>query len=57
MRPVDVNDGAEVVQLVEAGKVKRLPDAPLHRLTVPHEAVGPVRRLHQALLVKFNQKK
>jgi hypothetical protein len=30
--------------------VKRLPDAPLHRLTVPHEAVGPVGRLHQSLL-------
>ena len=44
--PVDIDDGAEVVQLVEAGKVERLPHTPLHRLTVTQQAVRAVARLY-----------
>ena len=42
-QPVNVNNGAMVVQLVESGKVHRLPHVALHRLSVSHQAVGPVR--------------
>ena len=46
---VDVEDGAEVVKLVEAGKVERLPDVSLHRLAISNEAVGAVGRLVKVL--------
>ena len=39
---VDINDGAEVVQFVETGKIDGFPNVALHGLTVAHEAVGTV---------------
>lgn len=40
-QPVDVEDDHQVVQLVVAGEVQRLPDAALGRFAVAHEAVHP----------------
>ena len=47
--PVDVNDGDEVVELVEPGEGHGLPDVALHGLAVSHEAVGPVGGLVNVL--------
>ncbi len=41
--PVDVDDGAQVVQLVKSGEVQSLPHVPLHRLAVAHQTVGPIK--------------
>ena len=46
---VNVDNGAQVVQLVKSGKVHRLPHVTLHRLPVTHQAVGPVRSLVEDL--------
>jgi len=35
-QPVDVDDGAQVVQLVEAREVDGLPDVAFGRLTISH---------------------
>ena len=46
---VDVDDGAKVVQLVEASEVESFPDVALHGLAVAHQAKGPVTGLVDVL--------
>ena len=41
-KTVDIDDGAQVIELVEASKVEGLPDVSFHRLSVTHQAVGTV---------------
>ena len=49
--PVHVDDGAEVVELVVAREVERLPDVALHALPVPHETVSAVTRLKSSVSI------